>query len=1096
MKMKTAASIQALILCLLVVMIVPVKSWSSPKAPLTGGDPDEFCIGPKPNVFVGPGPDDNYSTIGEALYNANEGDVILVKPGVYYERLYIYLNITLIGSDEETTIINGTWEYEEPAAYDYIEETAVVSIYASGAKIMRFTISDGDIGILVTPGGEEYEYGLTSTEPYISDVEVHEVIFKNIAYEAIHAENCLNCVFEGNTAEGIGTGVSCTDGLSNAIEGNKLTGNDVAIYMAGSNDSIRQNHISDGIIGIRLVNGTDDLIEFNVIANMSGNSIEVLGSEGDIIIINGNEIYGGLIGTCGIMLENTNDVSLTNNLVEGMNGPGIFLMCSQGSVLQGNELVGNLVGVLFAMSNGNSILGGKASGNSNGFIFNHSDGNRIFNSIIRDSELGIVLDHSDDNSLLFLLFLKNHMGLVLYSSNGLIFDTNFLQGNEFGLCSHGSSSGSIMSSIFLLNEHAIELEGSGGFMITDNLFAHGNIGVALFSSSGLNRIFHNLFITPTTPAIDDGMGMWDNGAEGNFWSGYAGRDANGDGIGDTPFLGLDHYPLMVKGYVESTPIKDKIQDLRDEIVALNLGKGNTCSLLAKIDAAEKSFYKNGNVNAAQNQLQALINEINALKRSGRLSSAMAQQLIAKINRIIALMLGSDSDFDDLSYQQERVLGTSPTDFDSDGDQMPDSWEAANGLNPLNPRDAQRDLDRDGVSNLDEYLAYERMSEFSCDSTEGMIQSIFGVTSELVQDVEHFTKKHAGTNGGQGAKTLDIYVAYAIVKYVAEFHSVVYMLDSDGDGLSDFQEGLHGTNPSNWDTDGDHMSDGWEVKYGLDPKMTVSGMWGAIAFYFHMYGDPDHDSISNRYEYWLNQMFVKSSVNYMEMNPNYKDLVVQVDWVPSFEPNWTQLDVAKTPFSNHAIALHIIRGAELDSKYAVFSGTDPNDFYQSRANLLHADSRLDTTRTWKGLVRFAIFVDNLGDGSGGSSGNAYAIPNDMYAVAHCADSGWVATCTSHSGVATTPECAVAGTFMHELGHTLGLHHGGDVDTNYKENYDSIMNYKYQIVGTDVTADKVGDGGTKPATEVVNYSNGLHGTGDFDDWTHVISHLGDGITHNGP
>jgi hypothetical protein len=34
-------------------------------------------------------------------------------------------------------------------------------------------------------------------------------------------------------------------------------------------------------------------------------------------------------------------------------------------------------------------------------------------------------------------------------------------------------------------------------------------------------------------------------------------------------------------------------------------------------------------------------------------------------------------------------------------------------------------------------------------------------------------------------------------------------------------------------------------------------------------------------------------------------------------------------------------------------------------------------------------------------------------------------------------------MHELGHNLGLHHGGDVDTNLKPNYLSVMNYAFHI-----------------------------------------------------
>lgn len=36
-------------------------------------------------------------------------------------------------------------------------------------------------------------------------------------------------------------------------------------------------------------------------------------------------------------------------------------------------------------------------------------------------------------------------------------------------------------------------------------------------------------------------------------------------------------------------------------------------------------------------------------------------------------------------------------------------------------------------------------------------------------------------------------------------------------------------------------------------------------------------------------------------------------------------------------------------------------------------------------------------------------------------------------------------MHELGHNLGLHHGGDDEVNKKPNYLSVMNYTFQTVG---------------------------------------------------
>jgi hypothetical protein len=41
--------------------------------------------------------------------------------------------------------------------------------------------------------------------------------------------------------------------------------------------------------------------------------------------------------------------------------------------------------------------------------------------------------------------------------------------------------------------------------------------------------------------------------------------------------------------------------------------------------------------------------------------------------------------------------------DSDQDGMPDVWEKRYGLNPRDPSDASADKDRDGYTNLEEYL---------------------------------------------------------------------------------------------------------------------------------------------------------------------------------------------------------------------------------------------------------------------------------------------------------------------------------------------------------------------------------------------------------
>ncbi|MEO6629606.1 MAG: fibronectin type III domain-containing protein [Aquihabitans sp.] len=102
---------------------------------------------------------------------------------------------------------------------------------------------------------------------------------------------------------------------------------------------------------------------------------------------------------------------------------------------------------------------------------------------------------------------------------------------------------------------------------------------------------------------------------------------------------------------------------------------------------------------------------------------------------------------------------------------------------------------------------------------------------------------------------------------------------------------------------------------------------------------------------------------------------------------------------------------------------------------------------EGYFHYTVMPHNYNVNST-SSGQAEILGDDLIVSLQCAGS----------------DRNVANTIMHEVGHNLNLRHGGNVDTpNYKPNYNSVMNYRYQFPGIDTDCDAAGDG-------VLAYSTG--------------------------
>lgn len=95
----------------------------------------------------------------------------------------------------------------------------------------------------------------------------------------------------------------------------------------------------------------------------------------------------------------------------------------------------------------------------------------------------------------------------------------------------------------------------------------------------------------------------------------------------------------------------------------------------------------------------------------------------------------------------------------------------------------------------------------------------------------------------------------------------------------------------------------------------------------------------------------------------------------------------------------------------------------------------------GIFHYMIFAHDLGSALGSVSGISRNGWPDTTFIKGATD--FIVSMGSWPSMGTQDQRE--GTFTHELGHNLGLRHGGSDHANYKPNYLSIMNYFYQVIG---------------------------------------------------
>lgn len=208
----------------------------------------------EPKTLIVP---DNFQTIGSAIANAIEGDTILVREGDYSEILTIDKSVTLIGENEDATVIRGQGDL------------TVVSIVRDGVYISGFTVTTGE------KSPKFVSQSSLAQVPYA--IALANVSYCNITANSLVDSSCglllsnspLNWISENNM-EGNGYGIVLTDSSEdNQIVGNNVTQNKIGVALYGCrNNSLSGNYITGSErSGILMRNSELNKIARNAVAN-------------------------------------------------------------------------------------------------------------------------------------------------------------------------------------------------------------------------------------------------------------------------------------------------------------------------------------------------------------------------------------------------------------------------------------------------------------------------------------------------------------------------------------------------------------------------------------------------------------------------------------------------------------------------------------------------------------------------------------------------------------------------------------------------------------------------------------------------------------
>ena len=202
--------------------------------------------------------------------------------------------------------------------------------------------------------------------------------------------------------------------------------------------------------------------------------------------------------------------------------------------------------------------------------------------------------------------------------------------------------------------------------------------------------------------------------------------------------------------------------------------------------------------------------------------------------------------------------------------------------------------------------------------------------------------------------------------------------------------------------------------------------------------------------------------------NQKDIFIEIDYMDSSDagitPQRIALEKVVSVFASNGYTVHFDVGDLFDQSIGIsannfdlgggstvpFNRYTPFEYNQGSANLFAY--KMEYADTARRPIFHYLLMANSGnpDGSISGSGIAEINGNDLMLTM----GGWGLSVDDQTSQNVTNNYQ-ASTIFHELGHNLGLYHGGDEEVNFKPNHLSSMNYLYQLTGLATIGDNEGD-----------------------------------------